>query len=577
MDPNEESESDYTGYTPEQIQEIQNEFDDAALFPPSEEDLEEASQFLNEGPEEDIRGMKYYDLENKYYNTKGQLSDARATLRQQGKELKRLRAKTSDQERRLREYASMGTVHRDKDGKSRMVLDRLLPNNLEIEMALLGNFIRNPQLMDAVSQPYIHLMLYQHAHKVVHKVLMDLGSRVNFETLESEIRRRGELDEIGGPIYLANLAKAGTPVDKDKVKEYMEILEDRYLGRQVIEAGSNIVAQAYENCYEKGSLSFVDFIRQHSLNLLTLLPKRFQFNEDMRAPVDSVEANFAETVKRKGKPALSTGYKGLDRVTHGMIQNRLVVIGARPKIGKSTFYLNVADNIARQGHHAAIFTTESSLEELTQKLISRRAGFDCEKFIYYDDESAPTDQELIRVNKAMEEVRDLPIIINPRRKLEMEEIVNRCRQLKSRFPNLALVVLDGMQSFAGYVEYHGNKSDVYYDVLKRAKADLAGELGLTVLLTTQLKTRVEGKKPKSVDDFSDCKGLSEVPDTILALYRPEFYWPDKPEYAGWMSVIPIARRVGKSAGREFRLDCDMATANIYELPETETKKQLALI
>jgi replicative DNA helicase len=217
-----------------------------------------------------------------------------------------------------------------------------------------------------------------------------------------------------------------------------------------------------------------------------------------------------------------------------------------------------------------MFLSESSAREMTQKLIAKKTGIDSEAFSYQDSPLSP--EEKARVEEARKALVGYPIYFEDSSKLNIKYIVERTEKVKVTHPDLALVVVDGMQAFE--CPPKANKSDFYYGILQDLKR-LAKYIGVTVIANGQLKAIVEerrDKKPRGLEDFSDCKGIPEVADAALMLYRPEFYWPDEAKYKGWMSVIPMAMRTGDKKDKQFRLGVDMKTATISEWTDDITQK-----
>jgi replicative DNA helicase len=242
------------------------------------------------------------------------------------------------------------------------------------------------------------------------------------------------------------------------------------------------------------------------------------------------------------------------------------MVGGGTKQGKTTLTLNVADNVAQQGKHVLYFSFESSRKELMQKLISKRCLLDSEKFVYF--EGPLQDEELEGVKRAQEEISGLPLIIDTG-KPDPERVIKRAEGMKLIHPDLSLIIFDGLQSFDAYSEYRNNKSHNYYELLKALRSRLAVDLDTMVMVNGQVKQKVlqrKNKKPTSIEEFADCKGIPEVADTAFFMYRPEEYWPDVEEFQGWASVIPVAMRVGKPAGRQFRMYIDPSTSRLSEEP-----------
>jgi replicative DNA helicase len=488
----------------------------------------------------------------------------------------RERKATRELRKRLRQVETELRFYRGRDKKEgdereqRDVLYRTLPNAHSIEQLVLGMYFKDPNLMEQSSQPYLHLQWYNIAHKTIHGAMIDLGNRTDPSTVFEKLKDQGLNEAVGGMAYITKLVQAGESGRPDNLPKYLQTLEDKHLAREIIHTCTTALRDCYDGMVEGEKRkcdpieSYPEYIRRLSINVLQILPWRFLKKLDLRAAVDETMEEFEDLVRRKGKPRISTGYKGLDRIMHGILPHRLTIVGARTKIGKTTFALNLMNNVAMQGHSSAIFSFESSSSELIQKLTSMYSRVDSERFVYWEEDSMPPE-EIQRIKDAAAHLKQMPIHIDDS-KPNLDYIVGRTKQLKSQHPDLALVIVDGLQGFEGYVPYQGNKSDIYAEIIKRLKY-LAVELDVNVVLNSQLKQDVEkrkNKRPRWLEDFPDCKHIPEIADAAVMLYRPEFYWPDSEAYAGWIEVIPAAMRVGDKNKKGFKLSIDMKTSQISE-------------
>ena len=432
--------------------------------------------------------------------------------------------------------------------------------------------------MELDSQPYLNLMFYKEVHKILHSALMNMPKKVTDQMLISELRKREELDLVGGPYFIKQLIEENKEItdDPNTIKTYIDELENHYLAREGIRFAGELSRKLF--C-ESGKIeSIPEELREQSLKLLELLPFKFRKTYDRRSALIQVKEDLKDLENRDGKPRISTGYKSLDKIIHGILPNKLFINGARGKQGKTTFTLCIADNIAQQGYPVAYFNHELTTEQMIQKLASRKAKVDFEKFEYY--ETGFTYEEKQRIEKAFEEINELPLLFEGGRPNLLEkgsskfkrltyelDIVSKSKRLKASYPNLSLIIFDGLQAYEHLVPERGNKSDFFYKVLSAMKYEIAEPLGVSVFLNAQLKGDVEkykNKKPRSVGDFSDCKGIPEVSDGAFLLYRPEAYF-DGEEFQGWINVHPVELRSGSKKEKQFKLGVDLKYSDIYNI------------
>ena len=402
---------------------------------------------------------------------------------------------------------------------------------------------------------------------------MDINGKITFPKLIHKLLAKRTLEETGGPIYIDSLMKKG--IDDEKIlKEYFGIMENKYMRREAIRVSTDIINEAYK---EDEVDSVPEWVRKKTLEFFDIMPYRFKIYYDLKSIVGQTIGNFRKLIDRNGRPEISTGYQNLDRITHGITPGTLNFIGMRGKNGKTTVTTNIADNVALQNRHVLIFTYETSREEVIQKLIAKRARVDLEKMVYYDDDNPLTESEKKRIYKASLEVRKLPIIIEGR-PAEPEYITRMTKFYKGMYPDLSLVIIDGLQAFTKKEMPKGkNKSDYLYDTLTGFKNELAIDLNLSVWVNGQLKSIVEerkSKRPIGSGDYSDCKGITEVADVAMLGYRAEKYF-DGPQFKGWIAMWPTDTRSGTEHGRACRLGFETEFANVYELPKDQRKYDYA--
>jgi len=474
------------------------------------------------------------------------------------------------------------------------------PQAIELEEQILTTFFHHPEWMEQFSQAYLNLMFYKEKNQLIHSSMMNKKSKISVENLAQFLRQIERLEVAGGKFELKKLANQEPIQNKIILEDSIKIIEQKYLAREVIRFGTEIITEAYnekrESVKPKTRLDvkkingrierirkefeqteqiddFVEYIRDISFRAQELLPFRYRKNYSKKDQLEELITETKELIERKGKPIISTGYKELDKVTHGIRANKLYMFGARGKNGKTTFSVNIADNVAKQNSHAAIFSYEMSYKEILYKLISKRTNIDIEKFEYFDeDETTFSNNELEKIIKASEEIKKLPLEIIPEKPRSLDYTVAKCRNLKGMYPDLSLIVFDGLQSFEKIMPEKANRSYFFDHILTIMKA-LAEELDITVIINAQLKAEVEtykNKKPKGIGNFADCKAIPEIADGAFLLYRPEHYFSDK-KYKNFINVHPVDLRSSGRAHKQFPIGIEIKYGKMYEI-ETKTIK-----
>lgn len=549
-------------------------FDEIEVYEPSDADLVGYAEMTKDLAEDlfDRDSLEWQNIE-----LRGKLDLSREDRTALRKELKETRIRLQATERKLLETRTIGSRPipglRADLSRGRMtaeILDRLPPHNPELERSILGLYLLHPELLERFSQPYLYQLLYADANKRVLSCMIDLGARTCIQTVTTTLKRRLELEAAGGEVYLNELVQAGEHANPDNVMDFIDDVVDCGLRREGIHFASGILrdcysGQVYQDGEDQQVVSWPEYFRRKSSEMMEILPYKFRRMFDTKAIADGVREAFDALKRRKGQPKISTGYRALDKLFYGIPAGRMFMIGARTKQGKTTFCLNIVKHVAEQGHGVAIFTSpsEATPSRLVQKLVANYAGVDSKKFHYWDRESIPPGH-IDAIEQGIERVRELPLHFDGN-KFDIDYMIGRCVQLKAQHPDLALVVVDALQSFPGTEKYRSNKSDIYYDNLKRLK-ETAVELGMCVIVNSQLKIDVEkypGKRPKGLQNFSDCKGIPEVADAAVLLYRPEEYFPENRGDRRKLYVMPVALKDGDKRGPDKVLRINVQTARMY--------------
>tara|TARA_Y100000310_G_scaffold307385_1_gene349423 strand:- start:591 stop:2372 length:1782 start_codon:yes stop_codon:yes gene_type:complete len=460
---------------------------------------------------------------------------------------------------------------------------RAPPHDEDAERAVLGLYLSDAGLMDGFNQKYLHSMFYFPDHIKIHDAMMRLGARADTVTVFQELQKLGHAQLPA--TYLTELLEFSQQVSKAAITDHILIVEEHYLARSLIQWGNQVMRGVYSqeritpseaeavvkserHAEHSGRLqemdipsrTMVDFIRALGTDLLAkLLPYRAQFRDDPLRGTEEVEERFEELRARDGKPEVDLGFSKLNSITYGC-GLPLVVMGGHTKHAKSTFALNLCQNISRKGLTTLFLSYQLRPYEARQKLIAREAGVDSELFRYYEE--LPPEFEG-KVRPAIETVKNTPLWVH-RGQRDIEYIVHKITEMKRRFPDMPLVVLDELQSLPKYLPYQNNPSYVYGEYLETLR-NLAADLNIMIWVNAELKspTRGKEKKPSSCHDFAQCHELEQRADAVLGMWNPGVADQSKP--TDKTEIVPLALRNKKAGGLNFHLGTDLATANFYEL------------
>jgi replicative DNA helicase len=540
------------------------EFELIEIF--SEMDLEEYLKSFPEGVSISQKEIEVFEARRNLLLEKGRNQELYGKL----KESKKL---VGD----LKKFKTISKRNEKEKNRIRGPLEfgKIPPQNVALEEIVLGSYIKFPNLMkeSEFSQPYLNLMWYKENHLKIHSTLMNTSKKITSQVLISELRRMSELDVIGGPRMIEKLTSNKEITDNiSTIDMYIEELEYHFGKRNLIGFANDLAKIAYDDSQIE---SLPEFIREQSSKLLELLPFRYRKAYDKKSAIVQVKEDLKQLKERKGKPKISTGFEQFDRITHGILPGKLIITGARGKMGKTAFTTAIAENVVSQGYDAAYFSHEVPLNEMVNRLVSRKTGISLSRFEYNPQGFSEKEDE--KIAQAFIDIEKSSLHLEAGRVPNLEYIVNRSKQLKMAHPDLAMIVFDGIQAYGHLVPERGNKSDFFTNVMKTMKEEIAEELRVSVFLNAQLKTTVDegykgpGKKynksfmPSSAGDFSDCKGIKDLCDGAFGLWRGEYYFPEEEKYKGKLKIIPLDLRSEDRHIKPIDVGCDMSNMNIYDL------------
>ncbi len=509
-----------------------------------------------------LQKIENEELEKKAHELIGKLEETKAELRSLKKINKDLKTFRTQREK----------LQSKKDSlyNNSYELGMIPPQSVNLEQIVLGSYIKNPSLMENFNQSYLHDMFYREEHKTIHKSMMDIQKKLSCANLITDLRKKTILEEVGGPYFIEeNLLKSEITEDPDMIKSYIEEIEQNYLARELIGFSNELSRHMFIGDLE-GQVS--EIIRKKSSEMLELLPFQHRRSYDKKSAVFEAREELKKLKERKGFPKISTGYKKLDRATHGVPKGRMFIFGARGKIGKTALTTCIGEEVENQGYDVAYFSHEVKMNDMINRRVSRKTGIDFRRFEYNPEGFTKKEEE--KIEKALKEIEEDNFYIESGRASSLDYLISRSKQFKAMHPNLALIVFDGLQSYENLVPDRGNKSDFFTKIMGTMKYEIAEPLGLTVFLNAQLKQDVDTRykkslcRPRSTEDFSDCKGIKDVCDGAFGLWRGEYYFPTGEMYEKYkkkLQIIPLDLRNEDKHIKPFNLGMDIKTMNVYEI------------
>jgi len=411
------------------------------------------------------------------------------------------------------------------------------PQNLDAEESVLGAMMLSPGAIGAVSEVLSASDFYRASHATIYRAALDLyakGEPVDAITLVDELERRGELEEVGGRVRINELA-ALVPATSN-AGHYARIVREMATLRGLVRAGQEIArlgmereGLAAEELVDKAEQVVFDLSQERAVGEFTHI-------EDLLK--DSFERITALYEAGAEVTGIASGYRELDKLTSGFQPGNLIVVAARPSMGKSAFGLCVGANLAvRQGIPVALFTLEMSKMEVTQRLMCSEAKVESQRL----RTGKLAQEDWPRLTAACDKLAKAPVYVDDTGSITLMEIRSKARRLKMRQPNLGLIIVDYLQLMTSGVSAENRVQEV--SQISRSLKVLARDLDVPIVAISQLSRAVEQRHDKRPI-------LSDLRESGCLTGESRVYLPDSGEWK------PIRRLVGESGFNVLAIDTD---------------------
>jgi replicative DNA helicase len=394
----------------------------------------------------------------------------------------------------------------------------LPPQNVEAEASLIGSLLIDKDAIIKVADIVGLDDFYVTKNSQIFESILGLFEHrepIDVVTLADSLEKKGHLESIGGASYLTELVNS-VP-SSAHVAQYAHIVADKATLRRLIEAASSINSMAYG---EGGALDSV--LDEAEQALFAVSQKHLKQNF---TPIQEVLTSSFERLDtlHKDKNALRgvpTGYRELDNLLAGLQNSDLIILAARPSMGKTSFALNIAQHVAtKEGIPVGIFSLEMSKEQLIDRLLSSEAGIDSWKLRTGNLE----DSDFEKINKAMGTLSESPIYIDDSAMANVMEMRTKARRLQSE-NDLGLIVIDYLQLMSGRSSGGDNRVQEISEISRGLKG-LARELNVPVIALSQLSRSVEMRSPKipQLSDLRESGSIEQDADVVMFIYREDYY------------------------------------------------------
>ena len=417
---------------------------------------------------------------------------------------------------------------------------RSLPASIEAERSILGAILLDNHSYHEAAE-HLHPEDFSlDSHRRIYSRMMDLmeSSRpVDMITLVEELDRRKELEAIGDVGYVSSLID-GVP-DRPSIEHYVKIVRDKALLRNLIHAANAAIARASEQ-----SDSAEDILNDTEAEIFRISEQRIG-RGFVGLPEVIRELGGVDALLQRGRrvTGLETHYADLDEMTSGLQKSDLIILAARPSMGKTAFALNIAENAAIEDHKiVAVFSLEMSREALLQRLLCSVAKVDSHRF----RTGTLFQEDTRKIAFGLERLASAPIFIDDTAGVSLSEMRAKARRLQQSQGGLDLLVVDYLQLMSGGGKRYENRTQEV-SAISRGLKGLAKELNVPVIALSQLSRAPEsrgGDHRPQLADLRESGSIEQDADVVAFIFREEVYKPDDPELDGIAEIIIAKQRNG---------------------------------
>ena len=397
--------------------------------------------------------------------------------------------------------------------------EKVMPQKIDAEQSVLGAMFLSKTALEKAVESLNKDMFYLDAHKKIFEVMKNLDDKkvpIDITTVTNEFEEKKLLNQIGGVAYLTEIVNV-VPTAAN-VDQYIKIIEDKYLRRNLIEAGTEITDLGFSSPDDIGEV-----LDEAEKKIFDVVKNRrgseFKTIQDV---LFKAQADLEKLSSMKNEiTGVPTGYYDIDKLTSGFHDNELIIIAARPAMGKTAFALNMAVNMAVNAKKSvALFNMEMGAEQLITRMLASVGQIESSKL----RTGRLEHQDWKRVNEAISRLADTRIFIDDTPGMTVSEMRAKCRRLANSEDGLDIVIIDYLQLISGSARYAGQRQQEVSEISRSLKT-MAMELGIPVIALAQLSRSVEGREDKRplLSDLRESGSIEQDADIVAFLYRDDYY------------------------------------------------------
>ncbi|MGM0881524.1 MAG: replicative DNA helicase [Bacillota bacterium] len=399
-----------------------------------------------------------------------------------------------------------------------LMFDRVPPQNLEAEQAVIGAILLQPEALITAMERVRSEDFYSGPHRQIYEAMVEIAENnqpVDLVTLTAHLQDQHLLEEIGGVSYLAKLANS-VPTAAN-VDYYAQIVEEKSMLRRLIRTATNIVSDGYANSDDVGVL-----LGDAEKKILEISNRRsgsgfISIRDVLMEVFEKVELLYSNKGNTTGIPS---GFTDLDRMTAGFQRSDLIIVAARPSVGKTAFALNIAQNVGiRARETVAIFSLEMSAAQLVQRMVCAEGNVDAQRMRTGHLEG----EDWEKLTMAIGALSESEVYIDDTPGITVAEIRSKCRRLKKE-RGLGMILIDYLQLISGRGKAGENRQQEVSEISRTLK-HIARELEVPVIALSQLSRGVEQRQDKRpmMSDLRESGSIEQDADIVAFLYRDDYY------------------------------------------------------
>ena len=399
-------------------------------------------------------------------------------------------------------------------------MGKVPPQAIEVEEAVLGALLLEPNVVPDVLDSLSPECFYKEANRKIYSAISSLSSKhdpVDLFTVSEELKRNKCLDEVGGPFYLSQLtSKIGAAAHVDY---HVKILLQKYIQRELISISYQVQKDSFDD-----NIPVDDLLDQAQDDMFRLAERNMKretlpIQAVIREALDEIERNQN---REDGLSGVTSGFTGIDKMTLGWQPSDLVIIAARPAMGKTAFVLTMARNMAVEHNiPVALFSLEMSSLQLVKRLLIPESGLSADKI---KGGQKLASYELVQLNEKIKNLAKAPLYIDDTPSLSIYEFRSKARKLV-RSSGVKIIIVDYLQLMSGPPELKGMREQEV-SAISRALKSIAKELNIPIIALSQLSRAVEtrgGNKRPQLSDLRESGAIEQDADMVCFIHRPEYY------------------------------------------------------